>query len=104
MKIPVPVAAPAPPPPPSVETDEITVFLKNIESTLRRFSGRFRAIAKRRINDVVSDLEMEFYSDTQQPAVSHTAITPTRAPLHEMNGSNFNWSFMQDAGQNSYLV
>ena len=41
--------------------DEIGLFTRALESTLRQFTGRQLALAKKRIYDVIVNLEMELY-------------------------------------------
>ena len=47
--------------PTSASNDEITSFLKSVEMSLRQFSRRDLTRAKKEINDVIFDLEMNFY-------------------------------------------
>ena len=42
--------------------NSISLFVKSLQSQLQRFSGRQLAIAKKRINDVIFDLDMECYA------------------------------------------
>ena len=61
--------------------DSISWFVKSLESQLRRFSGRQLAIAKKRINDVIFDLEMECY-------VPQGILAPTRTCSSLSTGLN----------------
>jgi hypothetical protein len=81
----------------TVENDDITMFLKNIETTLRRFPGRHLTLAKRKIYEVVSDLELEFYDhllydNPPTPISNSTVATPTGAPLSEIT-PNMSWPY-----------
>jgi len=54
---------------PNVENrnDSISTIVKSLKSTLRQFSGCHLAIAKKRINDVIFDLEMECFTPQSTP-------------------------------------
>ena len=80
--------------------DEISLFVKSLESTLRRFSGRHLAIARKRINDVLFDMEMECYareglstpgSSSQLTHLVSRYNLETAAPA--FHTSNFNWPY-----------
>ena len=81
--------------------DSISLFVKSLESQLRRFSGRQLAIAKKRINDVIFDLEMECYvpQGTLAPTSTCSSLSTglnafnPQAPVTSLNSDNFNWSF-----------
>lgn len=67
--------------------DEITSFLKSVEMTLRQFSCRDLARAKKKINDVIFDLEME---------ILHGESARPQAPKHPMpfsNIMNYDWPY-----------
>ena len=48
--------------------DEISLFVKSVESTLRRLPGRQLAIARKRINDILFDIDMESYNTVSTTA------------------------------------
>ena len=75
----------------SSHNDEITSFLKSIEMTLRQFSRRDFTRAKKRISDVMFDLEMEIlHGESAQPQVSKHLM-----PFS--NVTNYNWPYaLQD--------
>ena len=81
--------------------DSISWFVKSLESQLRRFSGRQLAIAKKRINDVIFDLEMECYvpQGTLAPTSTCSSLSTglnafnPQAPVTSLNSDNLNWSF-----------
>lgn len=62
---------------PSTAHDEISLFLKSLESTLRRCSGRQLAYARKRINDVMFKLDMDAYNvpPTASPSCGSVAST-----------------------------
>lgn len=63
LKAPLPAA-----PPPSVNMldDEVSLYVKSVEVTLRKFSPRQFIFAKKRINDLLFEVEMECHQ-----SVSH---------------------------------
>ncbi|CAH3013929.1 unnamed protein product, partial [Porites evermanni] len=81
--------------------DSVSLFVKSLESQLRRFSGRQLAIAKKRINDVIFDLEMECYvpQGTLAPTSTCSSLSTglnafnPQAPVTSLNSDNFTWSF-----------
>ena len=82
--------------------DSTSLFVKSLESTLRRFSPRHLAIAKKRINDIIFDLEMECYapqsiSTTPPPSSSQPTGLVDRYNLQAtaatFNTDNFNWTY-----------
>lgn len=76
----------------ATNADEITSFLKSVEMTLRQISRRDLTRAKKRINDVIYDLEME---------ILHGESAQSQAPQHPMpfnNIKNYNWPYaLQDS-------
>lgn len=80
-------------PTPASNDDEITSFLKSVEMTLRQFSPRDLTRAKKKINDVIFDLEMEIlHGESAQP----------QAPTHPMpfsNITNYNWPYALQGSQ-----
>lgn len=97
LQMPIPVGPTTPEP--TVKNDDVTTFLKNIESTLRQFPGRQLTLAKRKIYEVVSDLEMELYNNLPPPISSSTVAPPTRAPLGEVT-PDMSWPY----NSNSFLM
>ena len=88
LKMPVPSAPTLPAPAAlSCDNDDIRVFLKSVESTLRRFSGRDLTRAKKKINDALYELEMELVHG--ETATASVPPTNYRMPLN--NVSNLNW-------------
>lgn len=75
--------------------DSISLFVKSLESTLRRFSGRHLAIAKKRINDVIFEVEMECYAP-QGLSTSVPASSPLPSDLvaPAFSSGNLNWPYM----------
>jgi hypothetical protein len=81
--------------------DEIGLFVRSIESTLRRMSGRQLALARKRINDVMFEVEMEAYNVQSTPfntGISSAHQTDlqqnsysSQASSLPFNSSPFNW-------------
>ena len=74
-------------PTPASNDDEITSFLKSVEMTLRQFSRRDLTRAKKKINDIMFDLEMEIlHGESAQPQAPthphpHTLTSQTTTGL-----------------------
>ena len=80
--------------------DEISLFVNSLQSTLRRFSYHHLTKARKRINDVLFDIEMECYvpespstpGSSSQPTHLVSRYNPeTLAPA--FHTSNFNWPY-----------
>ena len=80
--------------------DDISLFVNSLQSTLRRFSDHHLATARKRINDVFLDIEMECYvpespstpGSSSQPTHLVSRYNPeTLAPA--FHTSNFNWPY-----------
>ena len=78
----------------SSPNDDITVFLKNIEVTLRKLPGRQLALAKRKIYGLVSDLEVQLYNSPQPPMSSSTVVTANATPFSD--ATNMSWNYSSD--------
>lgn len=91
LQTPLPAAPLTPTPAVSGRDDEISSFLKNIEVTLRNFSRRDLTMAKKRINDVIFDMEMEVFHG--EP----TTVTPPTQPTPFQNVTNFGWPYNLDS-------
>ena len=77
---------------PNVENrnNSISAFVKSLESTLRQFSGRHLAIAKKRINDVIFYLEMECFTPQSTPVSASSS--PSTDLLYHPQGSSSNFN------------
>ena len=84
--------------------DEISLFTKSVESTLRRFPGRQLALARKRIGDVLFELEMELFPQ-ESAASTLTNLSAARTVQRQqfsddsagsnvpLNTNNFNWPY-----------
>lgn len=81
--------------------DEISLFVRSIELTLRRMSGRQLALARKRINDVMFEVEMEAFAQQVTPftastsAASHTDLQgsySTGQDASPFSANQYNWS------------
>ena len=86
---------------PNVENrnDSISTFVKSLESTLRQFSGRNLAIAKKRISDVIFDLEMECFAPQSTPISasspqSTNLLYQPQASASNFNNGTLNWAYL----------
>ena len=66
------------------ENDEVALFPKSLESTLKTLSGRQLALARKKINDVMFEVEMEGYQQC-------SPVYPQRQHP-QMSGSDVNVS------------
>ena len=80
----------------------ISLFVKSLESSLRRFSGHHLATAKQRINDVIFHFEMECYDprSLSTPTAASSSLPlgfvngfNPQSPAATLNTDNCKWSF-----------
>lgn len=86
---------------PNVENrnDSISTFVKSLESSSQQFSGRHLAIAKKRINDVIFDLEMECFAPQSTPVSASSPQSTDLLYNQQASASNFNketlhWAYL----------
>ena len=75
---------------------EISLFVKSVESTLRRLPGRQLAIARKRINDILFDIDMESYNTVSTTAPPCGSIaSPHHNAAYPMQNASLPFFFSQ---------
>lgn len=90
--------------PTTTANDEISLFLKSLESSLRRLTGRQLAIARKRINDVMFEVDMDAFNapptanpcSTAASTISHLTDFQASFPVHNasmpFSPNTLNWT------------